>query len=240
VTAIPREVNEDFVKDADDAYALGLWCADSYWWSSSIGLSNVEPELIVRFGKYLCKTLGPDRIRLRAYKVPEEPIDVRVLELTARLSVRPAFKMRRTAYHVYVNCRPLVRRFFQARKRLAEMAPRWVGPYIAGRFDGDGSFGTRVRIAYTTLEEAEIDARLLSAAGIEKTSVLYYSKANEYCIYIHESDRQLFLSLIGPFSWKASFHPLETAMASLDEIDERSQIYERCNTPAPIDNRVMG
>lgn len=219
VTTIPREVSEGFVYDADDAYALGLWCADSYWWSSSIGLSNVEPELILRFGHYLSKTLGPDRIRLRIYEVPGNGIDERVLRLTERVSVRPPFKMKRTAYHVYVNCRPLVRRFFEGRRRLSELDSQWVGPYIAGRFDGDGSFGTRVRIAYTTEEEARLDSQLLRAAGIENTSVLYYSKANEFCVYIHGSDVKLFISLIRPYSWKASLHPLETAMASLDEIE---------------------
>lgn len=212
-------MSEGFVYDADDAYALGLWCADSYWWSSSIGLSNVEPELILWFGKYLSRALGPDRIRLRIYEVPEIGIDERVLRMTEKISVRPPFKMRRTAYHVYVNCRPLVRRFFEGRRRLSELDSKRVGPYIAGRFDGDGSFGTRVRIAYTTREEAQLDSQLLRAAGIENTSVLYYSKANEFCVYIHGSDVELFINLIRPYSWKASLHPLETAMASLDEIE---------------------
>ena len=131
VTAIPREVSEVFVKDADDAYALELWCADSYWWSSSIGLSNVEPELILRFGRYLSKILSRERLRLRIYEV--DGIDDRVLRLTERVSVRPSHKMKRTAYHVYVNSRPLVRHFFEGRRRLSELDPKWVGPYIAGR-----------------------------------------------------------------------------------------------------------
>ena len=106
-------MSEVFVKDADDAYALGLWCADSYWWSSSIGLSNVESELILRFGIYLAKILDPDRVRLRIYEVPGNGIDDRVRRLTERVSVRPSHKMKRTAYHVYVNSRPLVRLFFE-------------------------------------------------------------------------------------------------------------------------------
>lgn len=219
MTAIPREVSEVFVKDADDAYALGLWCADSYWWSSSIGLSNVEPELILRFGAYLSSILDPDRVRLRVYEVPGNGIDDRVSRLTERVSVRPSYKMKRTAYHVYVNSRPLVRHFFEGRRRLSELDPKWVGPYVAGRFDGDGSFGSRVRIAYTTQEEALLDSQLLSAAGVGPSSVLYYSKANEYCVYIHESQVESFIGLILPYSWKASLHPLETAMASLDEIE---------------------
>ena len=47
--------------------------------------------------------------------------------------------MKRIAYHVYVNSRPLVRRFFRERSRLAQIDNRFVGAYIAGRFDGDGT-----------------------------------------------------------------------------------------------------
>jgi hypothetical protein len=208
VTTIPREVSEGFVYDADDAYAVGLWCADSYWWSSSIGLTNVEPDLILWFGRYLAKTLSPDRVRLRVYEVPGNGIDEQVLRLTDRVSVRPPFKMKRTAYQVYVNCRPLVRRFFEGRRRLSELDSKWVGPYIAGRFDGDGSFGTRTRIAYTTEVEAQLDSQLLRAAGIENSSVLYYSKANEFCVYIYGSDVELFINLIKPYSWRGIASPL--------------------------------
>lgn len=232
-------MSEVLVKNADDAYALGLWCADSYWWSSSIGLSNVEPELILRFGAYLSSLLPLERLRMRIYKVPDRPVDDRVLELTTNVSVRPAHKMRQTAYHVYVNSRPLLRLFVRARSQLGSLPTSLVGPYIAGRFDGDGNFGNRIRIAYSRAEEAELDATLLSAAEISPTSVLYYSKANEYCVYIHEGQIDRFKKLIGPFSWKASLHPLETEMASLSGIPG-SLIYERRNTPAPTDNRVMG
>lgn len=218
--AIPREVSEVLVKNAADAYALGLWCADSYWWSSSIGLSNVEPELILRFGRYLTNFLSPDRLRLRIYRVPEVAVDERMLELTDNISVRPAHKMRRNAYHVYVNSRPLLRAFLNARRQLVSLPTAMVGPYIAGRFDGDGNFGTRIRIAYSHLEETELDAELLSAAGIPHTSVLYYSKANEYCVYIHEDQIYNFRKLIDSYSWKASLHPLETVMAPLSGIDE--------------------
>lgn len=200
--AIPREVNDSLVRDAGEAYALGLWCADSYWRSSSIGLSNVEPELIIRFARYLSRVLGPDRLRLRIYQVEGDPPDPRVLGLTEKVSVCAPFKMRHTAYHVYVNSRELVRFFFSRRGRLSEIPPSFVGPYVAGRFDGDGNLGTRVRIAYTREEEASCDAILLQIVGI-RTSVLYYSTSSEYCIYLHKCDETKFIELISPFSWKA-------------------------------------
>lgn len=201
--AIPREVNDAFVRDADHAYALGLWCADGYWWSSSVGISNVEPELVIRFARFLVTLLPPDRLRLRVYRVDGSEPDPKVMALTKSISIRPAFKMKRTAYHLYVNSRPLVRRFNSWRELLEEIPVQYLGSYFAGRFDGDGSFGTTPRIAYTTRGEAETDERLLTKAGVHRTSVLYYVKANEHCIYIHKASWERFRELIGPYSFKA-------------------------------------
>jgi hypothetical protein len=195
-------VSDLVARDADDAYALGLWCADGYWWSSSIGLSNVEPELIEHFGRYLIDSLSSDRLRLRVYEVAGQPPDKRLLAMTSRVSLRPAAKMRRTAYHVYVNSRPLLRRFFRARVRLEELPLHLVGPYIAGRFDGDGCLGSTPRIAYTNREEAETDRKLLAMKGVVGTSVLHYSKVNEFCVYIHRADLDRFIRLIRGRSWK--------------------------------------
>ena len=215
--AIPREVNDAFLKDAADAYAFGLWCADSYWWSSSIGISNVEPELVVRFSTYLVRTLSPERLRVRVYLVPGDQPDERVVRLTDRVSIRPAVKMKRTAYHAYVNSRVLVRCFLGARSHVSELLPdHLIAAYVAGRFDGDGCLGSRVRIAYTTEEEARVDRTVLERVGITATSVLTYSSAREYCVYIKKTAVDEFVRLIAPFSWKAaSFHPVETVMASI-------------------------
>jgi hypothetical protein len=199
--AIPREVNDALVGDADHAYALGLWCADGYWWSSSIGISNIEPDLVLRFADFLSVTLSPDRLKLRIYKVDGDEPDPRVMALTSAISIRPASKMKRTAYHLYVNSRPLVRSFFAAKGRLAELPEEYGGPYFAGRFDGDGSWGTTPRIAYTTKSEAMTDSRILTRAGVV-TSVLHYRKASEFCVYIQKSSWERFLQLIRPFSWK--------------------------------------
>lgn len=207
MTVIPREVSDGFlVRDADDAYALGLWCADSYWWSSSIGISNVEPELVLRFARYLATLLPPDRLRVRVYEVEGQPPDERVLELTSRISRRPSFKMRRTAYHAYVNSRSLLRRFLDARKRISDIPLSLVGPYFAGRFDGDGSLGTErvpgARIVYTCRQEAEIDAQLLVESGVTDLSILRYCKANEFCVYIKRPSLATFEAMIASHSWK--------------------------------------
>jgi hypothetical protein len=199
--AIPREVNDTSVRDADEAYALGLWCADGYWWSSSVGLSNVEPELLLRFARYLSHALEPDRMRLRIYAEDEDRADKRLLELTSHVSWCKPSKMRRTAYHLYVNSRPLLRRFQELRLHVEELALRFLGPYLAGRFDGDGCLGNTIRIAYTKVMEANLDRLLLSRAEV-RTSLLYYAKANEYCIYVHRSEVDVFLELIKNYSWK--------------------------------------
>ena len=157
----------------------------------------------IRFARYLVTVLPPERLRLRIYKVDGREPDPQVMALTRSISIRPAFKMKRTAYHLYVNSRPLVRCFNAWRELLDNFPVEYLGSYFAGRFDGDGSFGTTPRIAYTTREEAEIDVRLLTRAGVLRTSTLYYKKANEHCIYIHKASWEQFRELIGPFSLKA-------------------------------------
>lgn len=187
--------------DENEAYALGLWCADGYWWSSSIGLTNTEPQLITRFGKYLESMLGSDRVRMRVYVVEGDLPDPCVLSLTKRVMLKPAYKMKRTAYQIYVNSRPLLRRFREMRDAVTDISPHLVGAYFGGRVDGDGTLGVTPRIAYATLHEANRDLALLAAAGIVG-SVLFYRKANEYCIYLHKGTLQQFLDLIAPYNWK--------------------------------------
>jgi hypothetical protein len=215
--AIPREVLDGCVSEEQHAYAFGLWCADGYWWSSSIGISNTEPELVVRFGNYLASLFESDRLRLRIYRKPNVEADSRVLALTSRVSICSPVKMKRIAYHLYVNSRPLLRSFRVLRGELTALPAEYLGSYFAGRFDGDGSWGVTPRIAYSTVDEAQKDRELLEAAGITRTSVLSYAKANEHCIYIHVADQERFRSLIEPFAWKVNHrcHPVETATASL-------------------------
>jgi hypothetical protein len=189
-----------FVRDAESAYVFGLWCADGYWWSSSIGLSNTNPELILRFGRFLQKESSPERLKLRVYQV--QAADQRILDLVQKASVKPPSKMKHTAYHLYINSRPLIRNFLATRKLLEQIPKEYVNSYFAGRFDGDGSFGDTPRIVYTTQNEAEIDSRLLLSAGISETSIYHYKKANEFCIYIHRSAWTRFENLLKQDSWK--------------------------------------
>lgn len=80
----------------------------------------------------------------------------------------------------------------------------YLGPYFAGRFDGDGCWGDTPRIAYTSREEAATDQKLLVRAGIRETSVLFYKRANEYCIYIQRPEWESFEQLIETDSWKVN------------------------------------
>lgn len=193
-------MHDIFVNSAQDAYALGLWCADGYWWSSSIGLSNVEPELTLSFADYLISRSERKRLKLRIYE-GEDPGDPRVIGLVEKPTRSRTGKRKRTAYHVYVNSRPLLRSFQAAEAMVETLASEFLAPYFAGRFDGDGVGGSRVRIAYSNAAEAEKDAKLLTRLDVI-SSVLHYVKASEFCVYIHERNRQRFLELIQPWSWK--------------------------------------
>ena len=64
-------------------------------------------------------------------------------------------------------------------------------------------FGVTPRIVYRSESEAEVDSFLLTSTGITGNSVLFYKKANEYCIYIHKAFQEGFGHLMMPFSWKA-------------------------------------
>lgn len=110
--------------------------------------------------------------------------------------------MKRTAYQIYVNSRPLVRCFFGAKQLLGTIEAKYIGPYFAGRFDGDGTWGSTPRIVYRTREEAETDKGLLEQLKI-RSSVLHYAKANEYCVYIHKRGWDLFRDAIHDHSWKS-------------------------------------
>lgn len=186
------------------AYALGLWCADGYWWSSSIGLSNTRPELILRFGEFLLTVLPRERLRLRVYTVPGSRPSAHVISSCNEDQVRfvNGYKMKRTAYHLYVNSRPLLRAIVKARASLSGSPPAELAAYFAGRYDGDGSWGSTPRIAYTTKEEAQVDRMLLARADFGDTSLLHYAAAGEYCIYFRKAIQERFRYWIGPHSLK--------------------------------------
>jgi len=196
------------IATSEDSYILGLWRADGYHRSSSIGLSNTDPDLIFRFGLWLNAAMPAGRLRLRVYQVDDAPIAPRLESLPARISIVRPSKMRRNAYHVYVNCRPLLRAFLRRRDAIDELPAALIGPYFAGRFDGDGSFGSKrvpgSRIAYSSRIEAERDRSLLAKIGIDEVTISHYSAAAEFCIYVKKPSNPAFLGRIAPFSSRIS------------------------------------
>ena len=115
------------------------------------------------------------------------------------------YKRRTKAYHLYVNSRPLVRKFRNFKKN----APKFIReelavPYLAGRFDGDGSvakdFYRDCRIVYGGLVEAENDRYLLEQLGFERSKIYHYRTAKTFCLYISRLETERFLSLIYSYS----------------------------------------
>jgi intein/homing endonuclease len=182
--------NTDFwnLKTRDDAYIIGLWCADGYHRTSSIGISNADTDLIEKFREFFLKILPEDRIKLRIYN-PDK------------------FKRRTTAYHLYVNNRPLLRKFREFKDNATKFINGdFVLPYMAGRFDGDGSvakdFYSDCRIVYISLEETQNDLALMFPLGFQKMKIYKYRAAKTFCLYFSRLETNRFLSLIYPYSVK--------------------------------------
>ncbi len=190
--------NVDFCNlplDRETAYIVGLWCADGYHRTSSIGLSNIDEDLIQRFGKFLRRYFPEDRLKMRVY----EP-----------------FSGKRThrAYHVYVNSRPLLRWFRRWKSGELRIDLELALPYLAGRFDGDGSIGKDFyrdcRIIYGGRKEAENDFDLTKSLGFRGMKIYDYRVAKTFCLYFSRMETVKFLSEIYPYSTrlqKSTFVP---------------------------------
>lgn len=188
----------DFYSSKAHAYVLGLWCADGYHRTSSIGLSNINPELIVKFLDYLKTAFTNDRLRLKVYvsnATPKNFLDFGV----QKVSILYSRKAKHVAYHIYVNSRSLLREFKQAKysslKEFQSKEAAWA--YIAGRFDGDGTIGKDLkrdlRISYTTQPEAEQDKIILWSLGLLGTRVYYYRTSSTYVLYVPRSESGEFI-----------------------------------------------
>jgi hypothetical protein len=170
-----------------DAYILGLWLADGYWWSSSVGISNTDSGIIKRFRKFLEKRFPEERIKTRIYKATMMK------------------KARRDLYHVYVNSRSLLREFRKAGRLRYLINTEDLYKYFAGRFDGDGSVDkdmkTDCRIVYGSLKDADQDKKLLEKLGY-KPKTYFYKKAKTYIIYLKPRDAKDFIQKIKLYSIK--------------------------------------
>lgn len=166
----------NFFSDETDAYILGLWCADSYWWSSSIGLSNKDPDLIDNFRKFFMKIFPVERIKFKDNHL--------------YVNSRPLLRE-------FIGARE---------KLIDLKAKSVVKAYFAGRFDGDGSIDRDLRkdcrIVYSKKFEAETDKELLRKIGINNTKVYHYKKARTFCLYISRYESERFIEEIFPYSIK--------------------------------------
>ena len=211
-------------------HAFGLWCADGYHRSSSIGISNVDVRLVRKFRAFLCAALPVERLRLRIYHPRHVTPDLTLFsELAERIVLYPMRKCRQSAMQLYVNCRPLLRLMRYSRDRVSEMSDReQILTYFAGRFDGDGSVNldgkTYCRIMYTTREEAEVDQSLLNKIGYSKTSVYYYRTSNAFVVYISKTIAKEFIQDISRYAVSTpNMHtllPVETSSTKTLELGE--------------------
>jgi len=166
----------NFFSNEKDAYILGLWCADSYWWSSSIGLSNTDADLIGEFRKFLKKFFPESRIKFNRNHL---------------------FVNSRPLLREFVAARNNLKKLRQ---------PNIVRAYFAGRFDDDGSVDKNLRndcrIVYGRKEEGEVDKFLLKRIGIRKVKIYYYRSARTFCLYISRYEAKKFLENVLPYSLK--------------------------------------
>lgn len=82
------------ITDEFSSYAFGLWCADNYWWSSSIGLTNVDAELVLRFAKLLMRFVLSERLKLRVYQLQSGSLgapDQRLLQLVSAVDYQTMY-----------------------------------------------------------------------------------------------------------------------------------------------------
>ena len=190
------------------SYNLGLWCADGYSRTSSVGFCNTNLKLLNSFLDFLNRVLGKDMelIRLRIYCPVGATPDKLLMQKFKKEQIHFAkpSKSKLVAYHLYVNDRSLLCWF----KNVQLLRASWIntellGAFFAGRFDGDGSIDANLkrdcRIVYGNYSEAFIDQQILSSF---RTSIYYYRKAGTYCLYVSMKSTGDFVETIKPFSEK--------------------------------------
>lgn len=169
----------------EDFYILGLWLADGYWRSSSIGLTSVNSILIDKFSRFLRKVSPDHEIKTRTY-----PVDGKS-------------KRKQVAFQVYVNNRPLTRFFMSFKTGEFYLPNQCLFAYLAGRIDGDGHIDTKhrsgIRIAYGSREDALRDQQLF---GNTNVSLYQYKAAKTYVLYLKKKYRDHILNEMKQYSVK--------------------------------------
>lgn len=160
-------------KNNQDYYCLGLWLADGYWRSSSVGLSSTNEIFLARFERFLMKMCPTHPIKEHVYYPGSGE------------------KRKLVAKHVYVNSRPLTRFFMDLKNVPAlNISKKFLPAYFAGRIDGDGHVDLKhrsgVRIAYSNKFDAVRDLNLLKILDEEPASLYRYEKANTWVLYLRK------------------------------------------------------
>lgn len=173
------------LKTAEDFYILGLWLADGYWRSSSIGLTSVNLKLIDKFAKFLIRV------------APSHPIKKRIYP------VKVGEKRKQIAVQVYINNRPLTRLFMSFKTGDLDVPKSYLMAYLAGRIDGDGHVDTKhrsgIRIAYLSKDDALRDQKMFGETNV---SLYQYKAARTYVLYFKKSYRERISKEIKNFSVK--------------------------------------
>lgn len=174
-----------FFRTAEDFYILGLWLADGYWRSSSIGLTSVDPRLINRFSQFFLRV------------APSNPIKERIYEVDGKS------KRKQKAFQMYINSRSLTRLFMATKTEALSVPKRHLLAYLAGRIDGDGHVDVKhrsgIRIAYSSREDALRDQELFGKTNV---SLYQYKAARTFVLYLRKHYREQILQEIKSYSVK--------------------------------------
>ncbi len=174
-----------FFRTAEDFYILGLWLADGYWRSSSIGLTSVDPKLIGKFSQFFQRVAPSHSIKERIYEVDGKS------------------KRRQRAFQMYINSRSLTRLFMATKTEMLSVPKRYLLAYLAGRIDGDGHVDTKhrsgIRIAYSSKEDALRDQKLFGETNV---SLYRYKAARTFVLYLKKHYRDQISQEIKRYSVK--------------------------------------
>lgn len=199
----------DLFTSPERAYILGLWCADGYHRTSSIGISTTDSYILNSFYSFLIDFFKKDRLRIKFYYPLPGSDEWQWIwqNKVGKTECCTSYKARYLAYHLYVNSRPLLRFFQKSRMELDSWHDRFlISAYFAGRFDGDGSIAkdgkSDCRIVYSNEKEALMDRLLLERISIFDSNVYRYKKARTFCLYVYQHQVSHFLAQISSFSFK--------------------------------------
>lgn len=160
-------------KTNKDYYCLGLWLADGYWRSSSVGLSSTNEIFLSEFRKFLIR-MSPTHLLKENVYFP-----------------KLGTKRKLVAKHVYINSRPLTRYLMSFKDSdTLNISHKFLPAYFAGRIDGDGHVDVKhrsgVRIAYSTKKDAIRDLELLKKMDGVPASLYRYKEANTWILYLRK------------------------------------------------------